>query len=372
MCSDAPDTSGMNRAAEASAKVSADALAWYKAEYAKTQPQRDAAIATGQKVSEAQLQGMQFATQQAKDMDARNKTVFQPLEDKIIKDANEYDTAGRRLQAANEATADVESAFGSAQDGLNRTLARSGVTPGSGRSMSLMQDVALKKATAVAGATTGAVKNVEQQGYARKMDAAALGKGIVGNQATQQSIAQSGGAQAVSASGAANGAALSGAGLMGAGFGTALQGQGQAGSLYGQAASLQAQSGNSGLMGALGNVAGMYAGSSAGSAALAALIPSDETKKSGTGKKANTATMLEQIENTPVESDWKYDPAKGGIDDGGRPHDGPMAQVVRKTMGEKVAPGGVMIDMASMNAQLMGGMQELAKKVKKLEGKVAA
>jgi hypothetical protein len=71
---------------------------------------------------------------------------------------------------------------------------------------SLMQDAALKKATAIAGATTGAVKNVEQQGYARKMDAVGLGKGIVGSQATMQQIAQSGGAQAVNASGAAIGA----------------------------------------------------------------------------------------------------------------------------------------------------------------------
>lgn len=372
-CNDAPDTSGMNRAAEASAAVSADALAWYKAEYAKTQPQRDAAIATGQKVADAQLQGMQYATQQAKDMDARNKTVFQPLEDQIVKDASEYDTPGRRMQAANEATAGVEQAFGSAQDGLNRTLARSGVTPGSGRSLSLMQDAALAKATAVAGATTGAVKNVEQQGYARKMDAAALGKGLVGNQATQQTIAQSGGAQAVQASGAANGAATSGAGLMSAGFGTALQGQGQAGSLYGQAANLQAQSNNSGLMGALGNVAGMYAGSASGSTAITGLLGmSDVTKKRKTGKKADTAEMLEQIENTPVEDGWEYDVAKGGVDDGGVPHTGPMAQTVRKTMGDDAAPGGKVINLVDMNGRMMAGMQELSKRMKKLEAKVAA
>lgn len=371
-CSDAPDTDGMNRAAEASAEVSRQALEWYTKEYEKTQPQRDAAIATGQKVSEAQLRGMEYATAQAKEMDARNKTVFQPLEDKIVADAKDYDTAGRRMQAASEATADVESAFGAAQDGLNRTLARSGVTPGSGRSMSLMQDVALKKATAVAGATTGAVKNVEQQGYARTMDAAALGKGIVGNQATQQSIAQQGGAQATGASGAALQASMSGAGLMGQGFGTALQGHGQAGSLYGQAAQLQAQSNDSGLMGALGGVAGMYAGSTAGSTAITKMFSSDKTKKKNTGRKADTGQALEQIENTPVEVGWQYDPAKGGLDDGGQPHDGPMAQTVRKTMGDSVAPGGKAIDMVSMNGRLMAGMQELAKKVKKLEGKVAA
>ena len=368
MCADAPDTSGMNRAAEASAAISKEALDWYKAEYAKTQPQRDAAIAMSDKVSTAQLEGMNYATAQAKELDTRNKTVFQPLEDGIVADASQFDTAGRRIQAANEAAADVEGAFGRVQDDLSRTMARNGVTPGGGRSSSLMQDAALKKATAIAGATTGAVKNVEQQGYARKMDAAALGKGIVGSQATMQQIAQGGGAQAVNAAGAANAAAMSGAGMMGAGFSTGLAGQGQAGSLYGQAAKLDSQ--DSGLMGALGGIAGQFVGSKAGSTMLAGLM-SDEGIKTDTGKPANTASMLKQIEGTKVDAGWKYDPAKGGPDDGGVRHDGPMAQEVRRTMGEKAAPGGKVIDLATMNATLMGGMQELSKRMKKLERRAA-
>lgn len=308
-CSDAPDTSGLNQAAADSAALSREALAWYKDEYAKTQPQRDAAAATAEKVGASQLAGMDFATQQARDMDTRNKTVFQPLEDKIVADASQFDTAGRRTQAANEATADVEGAFGRAQEGLARDLARNASTPNSGRSMSLMQDAALKKATAIAGATTGAVKNIEQQGYARKMDAVGLGKGVVGNQATMQQIAQGGGAQAVNASAAALQAAGSGASMMGAGFNTALAGQGQAGNLYGQAAKLDSQ--DNGLMGALGGIAGQFAGSKAGSTAIAKMF-SDETMKSGTGKPANTATMLKQIEGTKVDQGWRYDPAKGG------------------------------------------------------------
>ena len=364
MCADSPDYSGMNRAAEASAALSKDALQWYKDEYAKTQPQRDAATATAQKVSESQIAGMDFATQQAKDMDTRNKTVFQPLEDKIVADAQNYDTAGRRTQAANEATADVEGAFGRAQQGLTRDLARTGATPNSGRSVSLMQDAALKKATAVAGATTQAVKNVEQQGYARTMDAAALGKGIVGNQATMQQIAQSGGAQAVSASGAALGAASSGAGLMGTGFNTSLSGLGQAGNLYGQVARTE-QAASDGTMGAIGQLAGL------GMQAYS-LYKSDEAVKDGTDKPLDTKQALDGIEATPVKEGWRYSPAKGGPDDGGQPHDGPMAQQVRKHMGEKVAPGGKAIDVASMNAHLMAGMQELVKRVKKIEKRVAA
>ncbi len=258
MCADAPDTSGTNAAALKSAELSDKAFDWYTKEYDKTQPQRDAAVAQSTAVSDAQLTAMQTATQQAKDYDTRTKTVFQPLEDKIVADAQAYDTPERRLQAANEAQANVETSFGTAQDGLNRSLARSGVTPGSGRSISMMQDVALKKATAIAGATTTAQKGVETQGYARMQDAAALGKGLVGSQATQQQIAQSGGAQAVAASGAGLAATNSGVAMMGQGFGTALQGQQQAGSLYGQAATAGAgaNSQNGATAGALGTVAG--------------------------------------------------------------------------------------------------------------------
>ncbi len=102
-CSDAPNTDGMNRAAEQSAQLSADALAWYREEYAKTQPQRDAAVAQAAKVSDAQLQGMEFATQQARELDARNKTVFQPLEDKLVADAQAFDTVGADRKLTSKA-----------------------------------------------------------------------------------------------------------------------------------------------------------------------------------------------------------------------------------------------------------------------------
>lgn len=359
-CSDAPNTDGMNRAAEASAEISREALAWYQAEYAKTQPQRDKAIATSQAAADSQLQGMQFANQQAQEAAQRNKTLFQPLEDKVVADAQNYDTPERRQQAAAEAQASVEKAYGSAQDGLARTLARNGTSVNSGRSLALMQDAALSKAKAVTGATSDATRNVEQQGYARKMDAVGLGKGVIGNQATQQQIATTTGNAAVGSAGAGVNAAQSGAAMMGQGFGTALQGQGQAGNLYGQAASLQqsASNANTALFGSLGTAAGMFM--------------SDAAKKRKTGKPANTASMLEQIERTPVDQGWQYDPTKGGVDDGGQPHDGPMAQNVRRTMGDAVAPGGKVIDLVSMNGRLMGGMQELAKRLKAVEQKVAA
>jgi hypothetical protein len=49
-----------------------------------------------------------------------------------------------------------------------------------------------------------------------------------------------------------------------------------------------------------------------------------------------------------------------------------MAQRVRQTMGEEVAPGGKAIDVVSMNGKLIAGMQALTKRVARIEQRVAA
>lgn len=368
--SDAPDYSGMNRAAEASAQVSRDALNWFQQEYARTAPDRAAAEQRANAVSDAQLTGMRTATRLAEEADQRNKTVFQPLEDKLVGDAKTYDTPERRAEAAARAAADVEGSFGIAQADLNRALMRSGADPAA--SASMLQQAALAKAKARAGATTGAAQNIEQQGYARMMDAASLGRGLPGTQATQQQIAtQSGNSSAANAQQALQ-AQMSGAGLMSQGFNTALQGNAQAGQLYGQVANLQAQqSNNDGLWGAIGGVAGSMLGGPAGGVLMKSLT-SDRNVKKNTGKPADADKALAEVNALPVEEGWQYDLAKGGPDDGGVRHTGPMAQDVRAVMGEKTAPGGKAIDVVSMNGKILAGMQALTKRVKKLEQQEAA
>lgn len=361
-CSDAPDVSGINAAAVQSSKLGADQFAWFTKEYERTAPEREATAARDAAVADAQVKGMNFATDQAQQLADRNKTVFQPLEDKIVTDAQTYDTAGRRTQAVNEATADVEGAFGRAQDGLSRGLARMGVAPGGGRSTSLMQDAALKKATAIAGASTGAVKGVEQQGYARMQDAAALGKGLIGNQGTQQQIATQTGGAATAAGAAGLAATQTGANLMQAGFSGAMQGQAQAGSLYGQAAGIQSQARGQD-MNLLGTAFSAYM--------KPTTIQSDENIKIGTGKVTTGRQELAEVNAIPVEKGWRYDPAKGGPDDGGQLHTGPMAQKVRAKMGEQAAPSGVVIDMRVMGGKLMAATQALSRDVATLKKQVA-
>lgn len=364
MCQDAPDTSGINKAAADSAALSRESLDWYKNEYAKTAPQREAAAALDAKVGDAQYRGMEFATKQAQELDDRNKTVFRPLEDKIVSDAANFDTEGKREQLAGQAITDVNTGFAGARGQQVRSDARYGVTPGSGRAEAMGNQLTMAQALASAGAATKARRDATAEGYARKMDAVGLGKGVIGSQATMQQIAQSGGAQAVAAAGSGANVSQSGAGLMQAGFGSAQNGLSAAGGLYGQASKID-QSANDGTMAGIGQLAGL--------ATKLYLAPtSDENVKSGTGKPIDTAKALKGIVDTPVDDGWKYDPAKGGPSDGGQPHDGPMAQQVRKHMGDKAAPGGKVLDIVTMTGHMLAGMQELSKRIKKIEKKVAA
>lgn len=86
----------------------------------------------------------------------------------------------------------------------------------------------------------------------------------------------------------------------------------------------------------------------------------------------STAKALAQVEGTPVHDGWRCDPAKGGVDDGGKAHTGPMAQRVRQTLGEAAAPGGKSIDPVTMNGRMLAAVQALSKRVKKVEHRLAA
>lgn len=364
-CSDAPDTSGISRAAEANADIAREALSWYQKAYADQAPARAAAEQRANAVSDAQLGAMQFATDQAKELDAYNKTTFRPLEQQIVADSQTHDTQQRRMQEAAAAAARVDESAAGVQKANDMALARVGVDPGSARALMVREDTAGNQVRTRAGAMTDAIKAVEQQGYARKMDAAGLGRNLQTNQATQQQIASTTGNSSASNAGSALDAAMSGNATMGQGFNTSIAGNQSAGRLFSQAAQINQQSQDDMLKGITG------LGMAAGQMGWKPFAPSDKTKKKNTGRMADTAKALAQVEDTPVEDGWQYDPAKGGPDDGGAEHIGPMAQSARKTMGEDAAPGGKVIDLVNMNGRMMAAVQELAKRVKAIERRAA-
>lgn len=351
------DTSGINDAARTNAALSAEALAWAKQRYAEEAPDRKAAIDIAMKTANQQADIAQQNADISKDYYDYSKGTFRPLEQGIVVAADGYDTAERRQSEADAAVADVNQQVSAQRAATTREMARSGINPESGKALAIQEAGDIGAAKAAAGAAYQARKGVELQGYARKMDAANLGRGLASNQATSAGVALNAGNSSVGNASAPITIGNQAATGMQTGFSQAMQGNASAGSLYGQAGSLDlAKRGQD-----------IQAGTKMAEEAAKAYAASDENIKSGTGKKINKAQALGAILDTPVHEGWKYDPAKGGPDDGGQHHDGPMAQDVQKHMGDKVAPGGKVIDLISMNGVLMAGIQELAKDVKALK-----
>lgn len=361
MGSDGPDTSGMNQAAVDNAAISKETLEWYKKVYADGAPQRELAANTANAVAQQQLTSSKQNDAISNDYWNYQKNTFRPLEGKIVADAQNFNTEARRSEAAGKAMADVEQQFGNEAAQQQRAMTRMGVNPNDGRFAAMGNQMSMAQALAKAGAASKARDNIEIQGYARKMDAANMGRGLASSQATSAGVAMNAGNSAVNNAGVPLTQANQAMATMGQGFGTAIQGNNSAGNLFGQVAQMQGK--DSGLMGALGSVAGQYAGSAAGSAQIASFL-SDKTKKKNI-KPVSDEQALEAVKSTPV-SQWDYKPGTG---DGGT-HIGPMAQDANRTMGEQAAPGGKAVDLVTMNGMNMAATAALARKVDKLSAQL--
>lgn len=370
MCKqDAPDTSGMNAAAVANAEVARETLAWYREKDASDKPMKQKLADVAYEVADQQLKSSKANDALAADYADYNKTTFRPLEQGIVADAKNYDTPEKRNAAATAAIADTNKAFAQTNDAAARRLAANGVDPGSTRAMSVMQGQDVNQAVANAGAAFNARKGVETVGYARKMDAASLGRGLASSQATSAQVALSAGNNSVNNANAPLSASNAGAAAYAQGMNTVTNANQSAGNLYGSQANIQQAGGGGGGLDALGNVVGQFAGSTAGSAKIAGWLSDENMKEDITT--ASPEQALKEVTDTPV-SKWKYAPSKlaeAGIPMGPEmegEHTGPMAQKVNATMGEEAAPGGKKIDLISMNGKSMLAIQALDKKITKL------
>jgi hypothetical protein len=253
-CADAPNTDGMNRAAEANAAIGEKALEWYQQIYAESAPDRRRAADVALAQSQAQTELARFSLDRSRQEAQRFDTTFKPIEAKIAADAMAYDTPERREAEARQAVADTQIALANARQSSKRAMERRGVMPGSGASLALQGSMDLGAAKLSAGAANTARERVATVGAAKMMDAAGLGRGVVSNQATQAQIGLQAGNSGVNNAMVPLSIAQQGAQLGGQGFQTAIGANNSAGQLYGQIAGLQsgidAQNNQSAMAGA--------------------------------------------------------------------------------------------------------------------------
>lgn len=211
-----PIASASKEAAEVSAAVAREQLAWAREQYAADRE------VTDQVVSDALKRGEEQDALARKDR-MRYEQVFQPLEDQLVQESQTYNTEARREQAAGAAAADVGQQFDAARTNAMQQLESYGVDPTQTRAGALDVSIRTQEAAAKAGAANAARQRVEDTGRALRSEAINIGRGLPGQAAQSLNAAIQSGNQAVN-----SGLATTGTGAQTMGTGTQWQGQSNA------------------------------------------------------------------------------------------------------------------------------------------------
>jgi hypothetical protein len=238
------------------------------------------------------------------------KEKYRPLEDKLVKQAERYQTPEYAQEQADFAQADVAKAYADAKMTSDQNMKSMGINVGDPRYAAANRGMGIAEAGATAGAGTLARKNAELQGFNTLAGIAGRGDAKVG---MAVNAAQAGGSMANQAYG---------------------------NELNAWNTTTQNKNANSAGIGQLlGTGAGLLMMSS---------------KKVKTDKRP-VKGALKAVENMPVES-WRY---KGGI---GR-HVGPYAEDFKKETG---AGDGKTINVIDAIGTNMAAIKELSAKVDQL------
>jgi hypothetical protein len=185
-----PIANASKEAAEISAGVAKEQLAWAKEQYASDKVISDKVV---NKFLETQDIN---ATTAAADR-ARYEQIYQPLEDQLAKEAESYASPERQALEEGRAQATVAQQFEQARDASLRQLEGFGVDPTSTRAAALDVGVRAQQAAAQAAAGNQARMATETTGRALRSEAINVGRGYPGQIAGQYGTAIQGGAGAV-------------------------------------------------------------------------------------------------------------------------------------------------------------------------------
>jgi len=356
---DAPPESdpGIKLAADRAGQIGKEQFGFNKGEYDANKARLAGIDKTNQGIVDSQV-GMSKDYQDRSNSEwDRFKTQYQPVQDRMVNDAMNIDSAANQEKAAAEAGAQVKNSFANTQDQKARQMASMGINPNSGASIDSMNTNAMAQAAGEAGAMNNARDVVKDKGIAMRSNVANFGQGVanqsmaLGNQAVQT------GNSAVGVNNVGFDNSLKNTGVMNVGFnadasgnktGADILNQDYANKMQGYAA---AQQGKAGVAGGIGGIIG-------------GIIKSSKKLKEGK-KPVNDAETLKKLKDTPV-GNWKY---KKGVADEGR-HTGAYAEDMHKNFGNDAAPGGKAIDIISAIGISMSAIKGLSKQVDKLSMKV--
>jgi hypothetical protein len=202
-----PMANASREAAEISKQISAEQLAWAREQYTA-----DSAVT--QRYLDVMLPTMERENEAARADRERYQSVFQPIEDRLVAEAENYVTPQRMELEAGRAQADVAQTFDAQRRAALANLESYGVDPSMARAGALDRGARTAQAAVAAGAANQTRQNVEATGRALRGEAINLGRGYQSQIAQAYATSMNAGQGAMSGN-LANTA--SGAGTMGTG-----------------------------------------------------------------------------------------------------------------------------------------------------------
>ncbi len=263
-CSDPPPPPDLGPAAEASMEVARIAQETSREQLAWAREQDVANREILNQVLDIQLPAMREQAENAREDRQRWETMFRPMEDQFVKEAQEYDTPERRAEYRARSIADVNTAFDASRRNALQRLESYGVDPSQTRNAALDIGVRTAQAATQAGAASRSDLGVEARGRELRAQAINLGRGerqLVGQ---QYAGAVGAGGQAIQGGLATTGMGSQTMGGPGAWGNLALGGYGQGANILGQQYGMEMDRYNAktaqtaGLLQGVGNIAGSW------------------------------------------------------------------------------------------------------------------
>lgn len=155
------------------AAISKEQLDFAKLQYNEMKP-------LAQRIADQQIAAQDQQMQQAQDYYNYQRNTFRPVEQGLVRQAQEFNTEAYREQMARDAAAASAQAFGQTQAMTSRAAAARGINMNSGAGLAMQSQGALGLAAQRAGAMTGARNQAQQVGWARQMDVTGLGRNLAG------------------------------------------------------------------------------------------------------------------------------------------------------------------------------------------------
>lgn len=275
---DAPDMSAYaaasERAAQLSYQASQDQLAWAKEMWGEQKALLEPVLNTQLDIMRSQYDnGM-------KDR-ARYESLYQPLEENLVQEFQNFDTPERRAQRAGEAQASVAMAQNAQRNNALARLEGFGIDPSQTRSAALDRNLRAMEAAQQAAAGNIERRNTEALGRSLRAEAINIGRGYPSQVAGAYGQTLQAGTNAV---GNMNNTVQTGANTMGTGMqwmGLGLQGTNQAANItnMGYQNQLAQYNANSSpletIAGLGGTAARMYSSGMFGGAAQGGAVPDD-------------------------------------------------------------------------------------------------